>query len=76
MDNSKKIRLLRALKNYSQNGIAKKLGITRQAFSKMENNQTKVSDERMNQIMKIMHCNEDDLKNIENFFIRNSEKKK
>jgi len=68
MDNIEKIKLLRMLKNYSQNGIAKKLGITRQAYSKMENLQSKLSEERMLEILKIMQCTENDLKNLEKLY--------
>jgi transcriptional regulator with XRE-family HTH domain len=76
MDNIEKIKILRMLKNYSQSGIAKKLGITRQAYSKMENGQSKISEERMTEILRIMRCNEDDLKSIEKFFTVPTQKKK
>ncbi|HLK29903.1 MAG TPA: helix-turn-helix transcriptional regulator [Puia sp.] len=74
MNDGEKIKILRMIKNYSQSGIAKKLGITRQAYSKMENEQTKVSEERMQKILKILQCTEEDLKNIETFHL--SPKKK
>ena len=70
MHNAEKIKLLRMVKNYSQKGIAKKLGITRQAYSKMENDQSKVSEDRIREILKIMRCTDDDLKNIEIFMPR------
>ena len=68
MENSEKIKILRMVKNYSQSGIAKKLGISRQAYSKMENRKTKISEKRMTQILRIMQCTDDELKKIETFY--------
>jgi transcriptional regulator with XRE-family HTH domain len=46
MYDGEKLKRLRMAKGYSQKGIAKKLGITQQAYSKLENRQTKINDAR------------------------------
>jgi hypothetical protein len=41
-------------KNYSQDHIAKKLGITQKAYSKIENNETKLNVDTLTQIAEIL----------------------
>jgi transcriptional regulator with XRE-family HTH domain len=55
---------LRLLKDYSQKGIARKLGISQPAYSKMEKRR-KVNDAQLEKILKIMHCDLKDLENIQ-----------
>ena len=50
-----KLRLFREFRNYSQEYIAEKLGITQTAYSRIENNQTKMTAERLGQIADILH---------------------
>lgn len=49
-----KLRLLREFRNYSQEYVAKKLGITQNTYSRVENNQTRVTTERLHQIAQIL----------------------
>ena len=50
-----KLRLLREFRNYSQEYIAEKLGITQNAYSRIENNQTKVTIERLERLAVILN---------------------
>ena len=49
-----KIRRIRALKGYSQEYMAISLGITQNSYSKLENQKTKMSLERIHTIAKIL----------------------
>lgn len=50
-----KLRLFREFRNYSQEYIAEKLGITQTAYSRIENNQTKITAERLSQLADILN---------------------
>ena len=50
-----KLRVLREFRNYSQEYIAEKLGITQNAYSRIENNQTKITAERLEKIATILN---------------------
>lgn len=50
-----KLRLLREFRNYSQEYIAEKLGITQNAYSRIENNQTKITAERLGKLAAILN---------------------
>lgn len=64
-DYLKKIRLLKGL---NQTGIAKKLGITQQAYSKMENHGN-IDEKKFTEIIKIIGCAERELEIIRNHFV-------
>jgi transcriptional regulator with XRE-family HTH domain len=50
-----KLRLLREFRNYSQEYIAEKLGITQNAYSRIENNQTRLTTERLERLAVILN---------------------
>ena len=50
-----KLRVLREFRNYSQEYIAEKLGITQNAYSRIENNQTKMTAERLERLAVILN---------------------
>lgn len=50
-------------KNYSQDHIAKKLGITQKAYSKIENNETKLNVDTLTRIAEILEVD------VASFFI-------
>ncbi|HWK07780.1 MAG TPA: helix-turn-helix domain-containing protein [Puia sp.] len=50
-----KLRVLREFRNYSQEYIAEKLGITQNAYSRIENNQTKITAERLGRLAGILN---------------------
>ena len=50
-----KLRLLREFRNYSQEYIAEKLGITQHAYSRIENNLTKLTAERLERLAVILN---------------------
>ncbi len=50
-----KLRVLREFRNYSQEYIAEKLGITQNAYSRIENNQTKMTAERLGRLAVILN---------------------
>lgn len=49
-----KLRLLREYRNYSQEYVAEKLGITQNAYSRIENNQTRLTAERLERLAIIL----------------------
>jgi transcriptional regulator with XRE-family HTH domain len=49
-----KLRFLREYRNYSQEYIAEKLGITQNAYSRIENNQTRLTAERLEKLAIIL----------------------
>ena len=49
-----KLRLLREYRNYSQEYIAEKLGITQNAYSRIENNQTRLTADRLEKLAIIL----------------------
>jgi transcriptional regulator with XRE-family HTH domain len=49
-----KLRVYREFRNYSQEYIAEKLGITQNAYSRIETNQTRITAERLRQIADIL----------------------
>jgi len=50
-----KLRLLREFRNYSQEYIAEKLGITQHAYSRIENNLTRLTAERLERLAAILN---------------------
>jgi len=58
------IKLLRLLKGFSQQGIARKLGISQAAYSKLEKRKV-VAHERSDEILAIFQCSEEDIKSLE-----------
>lgn len=50
-----KLRLFREFRNYSQEYIAEKLGITQNTYSRIENNQTKMTAERLEKLATILN---------------------
>jgi transcriptional regulator with XRE-family HTH domain len=48
--NGQKLRLIREFRNYSQKHVAGKLGISQNAYSRIECNQTKITTERLRQL--------------------------
>jgi transcriptional regulator with XRE-family HTH domain len=49
-----KLRLVREFRNYSQEYIASKLGITQNSYSRIENNLTKISADRLKLLAEIL----------------------
>ena len=56
-----KLKKFREFKNYSQEYIAEKLGITQNAYSRIETNQTKLTTERLRQLADILEIPVSDL---------------
>jgi transcriptional regulator with XRE-family HTH domain len=50
-----KLRVYREFRNYSQEYIAEKLGITQNAYSRIETNQTRLTADRLRQIADILN---------------------
>jgi transcriptional regulator with XRE-family HTH domain len=57
------IRLLRQLKGAKQAVVAKKLGITQQALSKMENCK-KVHNEKIQVVIKLLNFSDEDIESV------------
>jgi transcriptional regulator with XRE-family HTH domain len=49
-----KLRIFREFRNYSQEYVAEKLGITQNAYSRIETNQTKITAERLRMLSEIL----------------------
>jgi transcriptional regulator with XRE-family HTH domain len=60
-----KIRRIREIKNYSQEFVAQKLDISPKAYSKLENDETKLSVDRLYQIAEILEVKPEDLMNFD-----------
>lgn len=74
---SHNIRKLREIKNYSQDYISKKLGLSVRAYSKIENGESKLSVGRLIEIATILDVKPEDILNFDEKIIidsiRNSE---
>jgi len=57
------LRLLRTLKGIKQTALAKKLGISQQAYSKLENSKH-LREERLRVILTAMNCTPEDIELI------------
>ena len=66
-----KIRMIRELKGFSQEFMANSLGITQNSYSKLENQKTKLSLERINSISKILEIDPIDLITFEENLVFN-----
>lgn len=64
MFNGETLRLLRTWKKLKQQSIADKLGITQQAYSKLENKKA-IRKEKVKEILEALNCSEADLKVFE-----------
>jgi transcriptional regulator with XRE-family HTH domain len=51
----RKLRLLREFRNYSQEYLAEKLGITQNAYSRIENDQTRITTDRLAKLATILN---------------------
>lgn len=60
------IRLFREIKGYSQEYVAKRLGKSQAAFSKIENGYTQISDDIIDQLSKILEVPKEKLFELEN----------
>jgi len=60
-----KIKKIRDLKGLKQDEMASLLNISTQAYSKIERNETKLDDERLEQIAKILELSPDFIKNFD-----------
>jgi transcriptional regulator with XRE-family HTH domain len=61
--NKNKLRKYRELRNYSQEYLADQLGISQNAYSKVESSQTKLTVSRLKMIASILEVSEEDLLN-------------
>ena len=62
------IKTLRLMKGYSQQGIAKQLGISQPAYSKLEKRKT-VNKESSKKILAIIKCSADDVRSVQDFLV-------
>jgi len=67
-----KIKRYRELRNYSQDYLANKLGISQNAYSKIETNQTKLRVDRLKQIAAALEIPEEELINNETSIVFNN----
>ena len=57
-----KIKNIRELKNLTQEYVAERLDISQSAYSKIENGETKVSEEKLFQIAEVLEVKPEDIK--------------
>ncbi len=67
-----KIRRIREIRNYSQDYIAQKLDISPKAYSKIENEETRLSVDRLYQLAEILEVKPEDLLNFDEKIIIHS----
>jgi transcriptional regulator with XRE-family HTH domain len=67
MHDGEKIKLLRVMKDYSQEGIAKSLGITQQAYSQIEQKQI-IEEARLKKILSLIKSSPEELKKMDILF--------
>ena len=60
------IKALRLIKGFSQQGIAKELGISQPAYSKLEKRKT-VNRESSKKILEIINCSADEIRSVQQF---------
>ena len=60
-----KVRQIRELKGYSQEYIASKMGVSQRAYSKMENNETRLDSNKISRIAEIFEIELDTLLNFD-----------
>jgi transcriptional regulator with XRE-family HTH domain len=53
MNLADKIKRIRTIKGFSQEEMSQKMNISQKAYSNLENNKTKIDDERLNQIAEV-----------------------
>ncbi|MBL7700373.1 MAG: helix-turn-helix transcriptional regulator [Chitinophagaceae bacterium] len=56
-----KLRIFREFRNYSQEYVAEKLGITQNAYSRIETNQTKITTDRLQRLAELLEIPVTDL---------------
>ena len=71
-----KIRKVRELKGFSQEYVAQKLNISQPAYSKIEFGGTRISEEKIKDISKILEVNLEDLQKFDESFVFNNYKQK
>ncbi|PKP47463.1 MAG: XRE family transcriptional regulator [Bacteroidetes bacterium HGW-Bacteroidetes-11] len=72
MQIGKKIRKVRELRNFTQDFMAKGLGITQEAYSRLESGQTRIDVNRMEKIANILDIDPISLMNFDvSFFFNN-----
>lgn len=67
--NGQKLRKLRELRNFTQEYMAKSLGMTQQNYSKMEKSEIKFSEDRVEKLAKILDIDVNKLNNFDEKFI-------
>ena len=64
MCSGEKLRLLRLLKGYKQQFVADKLGISQQAYSKLEKKE-KINESLLKEIFQHLHCSHEEIDMVE-----------
>jgi len=67
-----KVRQLRELKGFSQDYIATQLGISQRAYSKIENNETRLDWNKLSKIAEILEMNPVDIASFDDNLIFNN----
>jgi transcriptional regulator with XRE-family HTH domain len=60
-----KIRIFRQIKGYSQEVMAENLGISHTAYAKMERNESKITEDRLIEIAKMLGIDTEDIKKFD-----------
>jgi len=60
------LKKLRMIKGLNQSGIAKKMGVTQQAYSKLEKSRH-INDQKFKIIIKALQCSDKDIEWIKNY---------
>lgn len=67
-----KIRKVREIKNLSQSYMADKLSISQSSYSDIENCKTKISEEKLNEIARVLEVDSETIKNFNDQVVFNA----
>ncbi|KAB1063139.1 helix-turn-helix domain-containing protein [Salibacter halophilus] len=71
-DVGKKLKHIRELKNYSQEYMAKELGISTRAYSKIESEETQLTIKRLNEISEVVDIDPQEILGFDSKFVFNN----
>ena len=70
MKTGEKIRKIRQLKDFSQSYMAAKLGISQNHYSRLERGETKIAQERLEQIAELLEVDVTDISSFDDYLAR------
>ena len=69
---NKNLRIIREIRGYSQDYIANQLGISQNAYSKLERGETGIDEKKLEQISKVLNVSSETIKNFSEAIVFNN----